>query len=49
MPITIPAPVQPNDNPDYVWADYVWDVFYHRPGLPDDYDAANVATLYVDP
>ena len=42
-PITIPAPIVPNDDPDYVW-----DVFYHRAGLPNDYDGANVATLYVD-
>jgi hypothetical protein len=46
MPITIPAPIPepPHDDPDYVW-----DVFYHRAGMPDAYDAANVATLYVDP
>lgn len=44
VPITIPAPIQTNDDPDYVW-----DVFYHRAGLPDYYDAANVATLYVHP
>jgi hypothetical protein len=44
VPITIPAPILTNDDPDYVW-----DVFYHRAGLPDDYDTANVATLYVHP
>ncbi|KAF8470987.1 hypothetical protein DFH94DRAFT_770526 [Russula ochroleuca] len=37
--IPIPAPIPPIDDPDYVW-----DVFYHRAGLPD-YEAANVATL----
>ena len=42
--IPMPAPIPPSDDPDYVW-----DVFYHRAGLPDDYEAANVATLYVDP
>jgi hypothetical protein len=41
--IPIPAPIPPIDDPDYVW-----DVFYHRAGLPD-YEAANVATLYVNP
>jgi hypothetical protein len=44
VPIAIPAPVPPIEDPDYVW-----DVFYHRAGLLDAYDAANVATLYVDP
>ena len=42
--IPIPAPIPPSDDPDYVW-----DVFYHCAGLPDNYEAANVATLYVDP
>ncbi|KAI0271794.1 hypothetical protein BGY98DRAFT_1006032 [Russula aff. rugulosa BPL654] len=40
VPITIPPPILTNDDPDYVW-----DVFYHRAGLTDRYDAANVATL----
>jgi hypothetical protein len=44
VPITIPAPILTIDDPDYVW-----DVFYHRAGLPDYYDAANVGTVYVLP
>lgn len=45
IPIATPAPILPKDDPDYVW-----DVFYHRAGLFNDYDfAANVATLYVNP
>jgi hypothetical protein len=40
----MPAPFLPSDDPDYVW-----DVFYHRAGLFNDYDAvANIATLYVN-
>jgi hypothetical protein len=41
----MPLPILPRDDPDYVW-----DVFYHRAGLLNDYDAVgNVATLYVKP
>jgi len=40
VPITIPVPIPTSDDPDYVW-----DVFYHRAGLQDYYDAANVGTL----
>lgn len=40
-----PAPIPPSDDPDFVW-----DVFYHRAGLTNEYDgAAKVATLYVEP
>lgn len=43
--VAAPAPIPPRDDPDFVW-----DVFYHRAGLTNEYDAAaNVATLYVDP
>lgn len=39
----MPAPIPPSDDPDYVW-----DVFYHRAGLLNEYDAAaNIGTLYV--
>ncbi|KAF8258930.1 hypothetical protein EI94DRAFT_1834689 [Lactarius quietus] len=39
--VTAPIPIPPSDDPDYVW-----DVFYHRAGLTNEYDAAaNVATL----
>jgi hypothetical protein len=41
VPIATPAPVLPRDDPDYVW-----DVFYHRAGLINEYDAAaNIGTL----
>ncbi|KAH9968335.1 hypothetical protein BGW80DRAFT_1254476 [Lactifluus volemus] len=41
VPIVMPLPILPRDDPDYVW-----DVFYHRAGLLNDYDAVgNVATL----
>ncbi|KAI0248311.1 hypothetical protein BJV78DRAFT_1237447 [Lactifluus subvellereus] len=41
IPIATPAPFPSRDDPDYVW-----DVFYHRAGLLNDYDAvANIATL----
>ena len=44
VPVATPAPVLPRDDPDYVW-----DVFYHRAGLTNDYDAAaNIGTLYVN-
>jgi hypothetical protein len=45
VPIATPAPVLPRDDPDYVW-----DVFYHRAGLINEYDAAaNIGTVYVNP
>jgi len=44
VPIITPAPIPPSDDPDYVW-----DVFYHRAGLLNEYDAAaNIGTLYVN-
>jgi hypothetical protein len=45
VPIATPPSFEPSDDPDYVW-----DVFYHRAGLLNDYDAVtNIATLYVSP
>src|SRR5579863_8896813 len=45
VPVATPAPVLPRDDPDYVW-----DVFYHRAGLTNDYDTtANIGTLYANP
>jgi hypothetical protein len=42
--IAAPVPILPSDDPDFVW-----DVFYHRAGLTNEYDAAaNIATLYVE-
>lgn len=39
--IAAPGPIPPSDDPDFVW-----DVFYHRAGLTNEYDAAaKVATL----
>ncbi|KAI9447352.1 hypothetical protein BJY52DRAFT_1228295 [Lactarius psammicola] len=39
--VAAPAPIPPRGDPDFVW-----DVFYHRAGLTNEYDAAaNVATL----
>jgi hypothetical protein len=39
--IAAPVPIPSSDDPDFVW-----DVFYHRAGLTNEYDAAaNVATL----
>jgi hypothetical protein len=39
--LAAPAPIPPSDDPDFVW-----DVFYHRAGLTNEYDAAaKVATL----
>ncbi|KAH9059905.1 hypothetical protein EDB87DRAFT_1684173 [Lactarius vividus] len=39
--VSAPAPIPPRDDPDFVW-----DVFYHRAGLTNEYDAAaKVATL----
>ncbi|KAH9172632.1 hypothetical protein EDB89DRAFT_1964059 [Lactarius sanguifluus] len=41
VPVSAPAPIPPRDDPDFVW-----DVFYHRAGLTNEYDAAaKVATL----
>jgi hypothetical protein len=43
VPISAPAPLPPTDDPEYVW-----DVFYHRAGLADDYEEkpnVNIATL----
>jgi len=44
VPIITPAPIPQSDDPDYVW-----DVFYHRAGQFNEYDAAaNIGTLYVN-
>lgn len=41
VPVPAPAPIPQRDDPDFVW-----DVFYHRAGLTNEYDAAaKVATL----
>ncbi|KAI0262443.1 hypothetical protein BC834DRAFT_1002584 [Gloeopeniophorella convolvens] len=41
VPISAPAPIPPTDDPDYVW-----DVFYHRAGLLNEYDGVTkIATL----
>jgi len=45
LAIATSSQIPPRGDPDYVW-----DVFYHRPGLLNDRDAAaNLATLYVKP